>query len=83
MSKCSIKVFGRAITRSVLADKFKMYFGENEAMVLGQMLHAVFQRTLVRCQEVGVAALQNEVLENIIREEVKKTITSLVTLDRL
>ena len=66
-----------------MAEKFKTYSGDNEAMILGQLLHTVFQGTLRRCNSINMIVLQKEALEMVIREEVKKTIFSLETLDRL
>lgn len=51
-------------------------------MVLGQMLHKIFQATLSKCQEVGVA-LRPEALQEFTTEEVKSTLSSLDSLDNL
>ena len=49
-------------------------------MTLGQMLHKIFQATLISHQK---AALTGGALKDAIKEEIKSTISSLDSLDRL
>ena len=69
--------------RSVLVEKFKGSSSDSEVMVLGQMLHAVFQATVVKVQRMEVRARQPRVLERVIRQEARKCCTSLKMLESL
>ena len=51
-------------------------------MILGQLLHKIFQATLIKYQQMDVA-LGDVSLGDIIKMEVKKIITSLESLDHL
>lgn len=51
-------------------------------MIFGQMLHKIFQATLARCQDAGMA-LGAEALCEIVTEEVKTTSSSLESLEQL
>lgn len=66
--------------RCVLSDKFKGASRNNKAMILGQMLHKIFQATVFKCQKM---ALRPEALCELVTEEVKSTLTSLESLDDL
>ena len=68
--------------RAVLAEKFKGIGERSEAMILGQMLHKVFQSTLMRCQEEG-ASLRGEALVKAIRQSAESTVSALESLDNL
>ena len=53
-------------------------------MVMGRMLHVIFQNTLVRRQEVGVANAERGVaLGRIVGEEIAKVVSSLSSADQL
>lgn len=77
-----VLLFINSSFRAVLADKFKGGSEQNEAMVLGQMLHKVFQATLMRCQAADMT-LSGAALLEAINKEVKCSITSLEALDSL
>lgn len=66
----------------MLADKFKGYSGESEAMVIGKMLHEVFQRVLLRRQDVGVALVGVDLREAIMKE-IQSTVSTLDSLNQL
>lgn len=51
-------------------------------MVIGQMLHRVFQATLMKYQKMGVA-LDGVALKDAISEEIRNIVTSFESLDRL
>ena len=70
--------------RAVLSERFKGGSRETEAMVMGRMLHVVFQNTLVRRQEVGVANAERGVAcSRIVAEEIAKVVSSLSSADQL
>ncbi len=55
-------------------------------MFFGQILHKVFQATLVKCQEEGVPLKLKDTmctLQEAIAKEMKDTLTSLESLDNL
>ena len=68
--------------RSLLAEKFKNTSGQSEAMVIGQMLHKIFQATLIKCQE-SARSLRGELLHQAITKEVRSVVTCLDSLDHL
>ena len=49
---------------------------------MGQLLHQIFQATLTKCQDVGVS-LRGVALREAVEEEVRRTLTSLESLDHL
>ena len=67
--------------RAVLADKFKSYSG-NEAMTIGKLLHEVFQRVLLKRQEVGVS-LEGVALRDTVMKEIQGVVSTLESLDQL
>ena len=52
------------------------------AMIMGQLLHKVFQATIVKCQELG-EALRGEALHQLITEEARSVLKSLDCLEHL
>lgn len=68
--------------RSVLAERFKGISEETEAMILGQMLHKVFQAILMRCQEMG-GDMRGVALEEALKKEAGNVVTSLESLNHL
>lgn len=68
--------------RAVLAEKFKGLSDASEAMIIGRMLHEVFQRVLLRRQEVDVL-LRGVALKAGIMEEIKGVISTLESLNDL
>ena len=68
--------------RAVLAEKFKGIAEKNEAMIMGQMLHKVFQAAVVKCQEDG-SSLRGGTLEIFIRQSTEDTVSALDSLDNL
>ncbi len=70
------------IHRAVLAERFKGNAGRGEAMILGQILHKVFQTTLMKYQKEG-ASLRGKALENFIKKSVEETVSALDSLDNL
>ena len=66
----------------MLAEKFKSFSGENEAMIIGRMLHEVFQRVLVTKQEVGVS-LVGVALRDTIKKEIQSVVSEVESLDQL
>lgn len=71
------------LCRAVFYEKFKSQrsFG-NEAMILGQLLHEVFQQVLLLRMEAGTD-LSGAKLESAVREEMDKVLTSVDTLNKL
>ena len=65
-----------------MADKFKDYAGGSEAMVVGKMLHEVFQRVLLRRQEEG-AALRDKALKDTVSREIQSVVSTLESLNQL
>ena len=87
MQHCTLLIKFLSLTsflhRAVLSEKFKSQrSGGNEAMVIGQLLHEVFQRVLLRRQEAGPSLSGGE-LGGVIREEIKKVLNTVDTLDQL
>ncbi len=68
--------------RAVLAEKFKGLSDASEAMTIGRMLHEVFQRVLLRRQEVGVS-LRGVALKDAVMEEIRAVISTLESLNDL
>lgn len=64
----------------MLAERFKGVGERNEAMILGQMLHKVFQTAVVKCQD---ESLRGEPLETYIKQTVENTVLALDSLDNL
>jgi hypothetical protein len=63
----------------VFAEKFKGSSKGNKAMIYGQMLHRIFQATLAKRQEVGVAFKAHD----FVMEEVRNTLSHLDSLEQL
>lgn len=68
--------------RAVLAEKFKGLSNASEAMIVGRMLHEVFQRVLVRRQKVGVST-RGVALKAVVMEEIKGVVSTLESLNDL
>ena len=68
--------------RAVLAERFKGGTERTEAMIIGQMLHKLFQSTIMRCQEEE-GLLRGEKLEDVIKESAESIVLSLESLDNL
>ena len=67
----------------MLSEKFKSQrFTGNEAMMIGQLLHEVFQRVLLRRKEIG-PSLSGAKLSGVVIQEMRKVLTSIDTLDQL
>jgi len=71
------------MSRSVLVERFRGSSRDSEAMVLGQLVHSLFQSLLVKAQRLQARARQPRVLERIVRREIKALCTSLKTLEAL
>lgn len=68
--------------RAVLSDKFKGQKVGSEAMIIGQMLHEVFQRVLLKRQEIG-SSLSGDKLVGVVREELENVLLSVKSLEQL
>ena len=68
--------------RAVLADRFKGLSDASEPMIMGRMLHEVFQRVLLRRQEVGVS-MRGMALKDAVMEEIRGVVSTLESLDQL
>ena len=68
--------------RAVLAEKFKGLSDTSEAMIIGRMLHEVFQQVLLRRQEVGVS-LRGVALKAAVMEGIRGVISTLESLNDL
>ena len=51
-------------------------------MVIGRMLHEVFQRVLLRRQEEG-AALRDKALKDAVSREIQSVVSTLESLNQL
>ena len=65
-----------------MADKFKGLSDASEAMIIGRLLHEVFQRVLLRRQEVGVL-LRGVALKDAVIEEIGGVVSTLESLNDL
>ena len=65
-----------------MAEKFKSFSGESEAMTVGRMLHQVFQQVLLKRQEVG-GAMIGVTLREAVLKEIHNVVSTLESLDQL
>lgn len=65
-----------------MADKFKGLSDASEAMIIGRLLHEVFQRVLLRQQEVGML-LRGVALKDAVIEEIGGVVSTLESLNDL
>ena len=65
-----------------MAERFKGCSSGSEAMTVGKMLHEVFQRVLLRRQEVGVT-LRGRALKEVVKEEIQNIVVTIDSLDQL
>ena len=65
-----------------MAEKFKSFSGESEAMTFGRMLHQVFQQVLLKRQGV-VGAMVGVTLRETVLKEICNVISTLESLDQL
>ena len=75
---CINSPFPPSLLRAVLADRFKGVSEPSEAMILGQMLHKIYQATLNNYHEVD-----EDVRVMMLEKEIERTVTSLDSLDSL
>ncbi len=74
---------GSFSSRAVLSEKFKSQRSTgSEAMLIGQLLHEVFQHVLLRRKEVG-PSLSEAKLSDVVIQEIRKVLMSIDTLDQL
>ena len=77
-----------------MAEKFKGCFRESEPLVLGQMLHRIFQTIATKYEETGGSQVPQGAhredingtltsLQDAVIEEMKSTLTSMDSLDHL
>ena len=65
-----------------MAEKFKGLSDTSKAMIIGRMLHEVFQRVLLRRQEMGVS-LRGVALKDAVMEEITGVVSTLESLNDL
>ena len=65
-----------------MAEKFKSFSCDNQAMVIGRMLHEVFQRVLSIRQDVGVS-LMGVALRDTVMKEIQSVVSTVESLDQL